>query len=78
MAKPLFIQSVARALQYQIADIDTVERIAVLLMNQGDKDDTQMIKVDYAFEKRQSFLEGCDSSEVDLSVYDKILEDNDG
>ena len=34
--------------------------------------------LDYSFEERQAFLDGCDGHEVDLSVYDTMLEDNNG
>jgi hypothetical protein len=77
MARPLFVKSVARALKYRIVDIDTVERIAVLLMKEGICD-TPAVRVDYSFEERQAFLDGCDGHEVDLSVYDTMLEDNNG
>ena len=77
MARPLFVKSVARALKYRIVDIDTVERIAVLLMKEGICD-TPAVRVDYSFEERQAFLDGCDGHEVDLSAYDTMLEDNNG
>jgi hypothetical protein len=40
--------------------------------------DTPAVRVDYSFEDRQAFLDGCDGHEVDLSVYDTMLEDNNG
>lgn len=77
MARDLFVKAVARALKYRIADIDTIERIAVLLMKEGSYE-IPMVKVAHDFEKRQAFLDGCDSNDVDLSVYDRLLENENG
>lgn len=75
MAKPLFVKSIARALKYRILDVNIIERIAVLLMKEGNIY-MPLIQINYGFEQRQSFLEGCDSDEVDLSIYDKSLEND--
>lgn len=77
MARPLFIKSLCRALKYRIVDVDIVERIGVLLMKEGNVE-TPLVKVDYGFYRRESFLEGCYGDEVDLSIYDRALGDNDG
>jgi transposase len=77
MAGDLFVKAVARAFKYRIADIDTIERIAVLLMKEGSYA-SPMVNIAHDFEERQAFLDGCDGNDVDLSVYDRLLEDENG
>jgi hypothetical protein len=75
LTSPLFIKTIKRALKYRIADIDTIERIAVLQMQQGLYE-VQNVKIDMAYQKRKSYHDGQFSDDVDLSIYDD-LEDND-
>ncbi len=76
LAEPLFIKTIKRALQYRISDMETLERIAVLLMQEGDYHLPNM-PVDHELQHRQSYLEGCFSDEPDLSIYEKLIEDDD-
>lgn len=74
IALPLFITTIKRALKYRITDIKTIERIAILQMTNGN------YKIPYAdindqFQNRETYLEGCESEEVDLSIYDKLCEE---
>ena len=66
----------ARALIYRITDIETIKRIAVLKMQQGNCR-IQTPDVDMTYKNRKSFLEGQFADEVDLATYDD-LEDTHG
>jgi hypothetical protein len=74
MALPLFIKTIKRALKYRITDMETIERIAILLMRDGNYD-MPSVQIDQDFKQRESYLEGRFSDDVDLSIYDKIMED---
>jgi transposase len=80
MAAPLFIKALNRALKYRVTDIETIERIAVLLMREGSdeykyKHSAAVVEIDENFQDRESYLEGRFSDEVDCSRYDKMMED---
>lgn len=81
LALPLFIKTIQRALKYRITDINTIERICLLLMKQGNYQlplSLSVVTIDKELHRRESYLEGKLSDEVDLSIYDKILDnDND-
>lgn len=75
MTTELFIQSIERALKYKITRIETIERIAFLLMNQQ----MQMlpcVSIDEGFRERESYLEGYLTDAPDLSKYETYWEDN--
>ena len=76
LAGELFLKTVARALKYRITDIETLERIATLLLQDGVY---TLPSVDLCedLETRDAYLEGAVSDEVDLSIYDKMYEDTD-
>lgn len=77
MPSSVFIQAVERGLRYQVAGIETLQRIALLYMTQG----TQIlpcVDVDEDFRNRQAYLEGSLTDAPDFSLYDKMLEKNDG
>lgn len=76
IATPLFIKATARALRYRITDIRAFERIAILQLNSGD--DLPFVDIDKEFKNRQAYQDGCITQEADLSIYDKIWEENDG
>jgi hypothetical protein len=71
----LFIKTIKRALKYRITDMSCVERIALLQMTDGDLE-IPSIEIDEQFQDRQTYQEGRLSDEVDLSIYDKMLEDD--
>jgi hypothetical protein len=75
-APSLFIKTVKRALKYRITDTKTIERIAILLMKEGNYD-VPSVQIDQEFRDRQSYLDGRFAGDVDLSVYDKMMEDQD-
>jgi len=74
MAPALFVKTITRALHYRIADTETLERIAVLLMRDGSHELT-FAQIDSEFQSRPSYQQGCLSDEVDLSEYEKLLDD---
>ena len=64
-------------LKYRITDIETIQRIAILLMNEGNYT-VPFVETNQEFRKRESYLEGATVNEVDLSRYDKSTEDSNG
>jgi hypothetical protein len=77
IALEVFIKTLQRALKYRIADIKTVERIATLQLTAGNFKLPQP-QIDQQLENRASYIEGCFADQVDLSIYDKITEDDNG
>jgi hypothetical protein len=75
IALEVFIKTVKRALKYRITDIKTVERIAILQLTAGDFK-LPLPQIDQQLENRASYIEGRLADQVDLSVYDKITEDD--
>jgi hypothetical protein len=77
IALEVFIKTAKRALKYRITDIKTVERIAILQLTAGNYP-SPATQIHQQFENRTSYMEGCFADEVDLTVYDKISEDDNG
>lgn len=68
MSPELFIPCIERAAQYRIEDIPTIERIALLHLQQG----TGVLpwaEVDEQFTQRETYLEGSLTDAPDLSIY---------
>ena len=75
---PIILKTISRALTYRIRDMETIERIAILLMRDGNYD-MPSAQIDQDYKQRESYLEGRFSDDVDLSIYDKMIEeDEDG
>jgi len=74
---PLFVKTIRRALKYRITDIKTIERIALLQMREGNYK-VPPVEIDQNLDSRQSYLDGLFSDEADLSIYDDLVEDEDG
>jgi len=62
-------------MKYRITDMSCVERIALLYMTDGDLD-IPSIDIDEQFQDRQAYREGHLSDEVDLNIYDTMIEDD--
>jgi hypothetical protein len=77
MALEVFIKTLNRALKYRITDIKTVERIATLQLTATHLP-LPLPQIDRQLEKRDAYIEGYFADDVDLSVYDKITEQDDG
>jgi len=75
IALPVFIKTVQRALTYRVADIRSVERIAVLQLTSGDRE-SLMPAIDQEYQNRAAYLDGSIADEVDLSVYDRLSDDD--
>ena len=73
----LFIKTIKRALKYSITDMQTVERIAILQLQEGNYK-MPLVEIDKDFQNRESFIEGRFTDEADLSSYDNMLENDDG
>ena len=77
MTISVFIQTVERALNYRITSIETLERIALLYLSQGAQT-LPCVDVDENFRQRDAYLEGSLTDAPDFSLYDKMLEENNG
>ena len=64
----VFVDAVARALRYRVADLETLERIAWLCMSQGQPPACDA-DVDESFRQRPAYQEGYLTDEPDLSLY---------
>lgn len=76
LAEPLFIKTIQRALQYRITAVETLERIAFLLVQESQYT-LPNVSVDPDHLQRESYLEGRFSDEPDLGLYEKMIEDDD-
>jgi hypothetical protein len=79
MTRSVFIETIERALRYQITDIDTLQRIARLCLTQ----DVLLpdVGVDESFRERETYQQGHLTDAPDFSPYDQMLkndEDDDG
>lgn len=77
MSSELFIKTIKRGLHYRITSRDVLQRIALLYMNQDDQM-LPCVDVDERFRERDAYQEGHLTDVPDLSIYDKLLEDDDG
>jgi len=68
MSPELFIPCVERAAKYRIEDIATIERIALLGLQQGAAV-LPVAAVDEQFTQREAYLEGSLTDAPDLSIY---------
>jgi transposase len=75
-AAALFVQTMSRALKYQITDIPTIQRICTMLMRNTFYT-LPVVALSESVLKRESYQAGCSTEAADLSVYD-VPEDNDG
>jgi hypothetical protein len=76
MSADLFIKAIRRALIYRITDIDTIERIAILLMKE-ECVSMPSAHIDEEFINRPSFIEGRFTDDVDLSFYNRFGQEDD-
>jgi hypothetical protein len=69
MTPALLTQSLARAAQYQITCLETIERIAVLCLGQGPGY-LPCAEVQEDYQTRDAYQEGSLTEKPDLSIYD--------
>jgi len=74
MSDTVFIRTIERALRYRITGIDTLQRIATLLLNDSGHP-LPAVDIDESFRTRESYLEGRLTDAPDFSRYNRILED---
>ena len=72
LAAPVFLKTIKRALAYQITDMETVERIALLYIREGSYE-LPPVEIDAEYQKREAYQEGRLSDDVDLSIYEELL-----
>ncbi len=76
MSAALFVRTIERAMRYRITGIETLQRIALLLMDDPEHP-LPAVDIDENFRTRESYLEGRLTDAPDLSQYDRILENPD-
>jgi hypothetical protein len=77
MTRALFEKTLQRARKYEITEIETIRRIALLELGGG----TGMLpsaEVDQSYQERDAYVEGRLTDTPDFSAYDRILEDDNG
>jgi hypothetical protein len=77
MSAALFVQTVERALRYRIVEIETLRRIAQLVLVQGEPL-LPNPPVDEGFRERDAYRQGHLTDAPDFSPYDRTLEDEHG
>lgn len=77
MTEALFVQTLARALQYRVTDIGTLRRIARLSAQQDQLNLDFTVDFDDSFCEREAYEEGRLSEAPDLSVYKDMFDDDD-
>jgi transposase len=77
MSAAMFVQTVERALRYRIADIETLRRIAQLLLVQGEPL-LPNPPVDEGFRDRDAYGQGHLTDAPDFAPYDQTPEDEHG
>ncbi len=75
LAPLLFLKTIQRACTYRITDANAIERIAELLLKQSNYV-MPTVDVDLEFKNRTAYLQGRTCDKVDLSQYDKLIEEN--
>ena len=76
MSVTVFVRTLERALRYGIDEIDTLRRIALLVLDASEHP-LPAVDIDQSFCTRESYLEGRLTDAPDFSRYNHILEDDD-
>lgn len=77
MTSSLFIQTIERALRYRIVSIEILGRIALMYLRQGART-LPCVDIDENFRQREAYLEGSLTDSPDFSIFEKMLEDDNG
>lgn len=77
VALPLFVKTIQRALKYRISDLQTLQRIAVLQLQEGAYE-LPLVEVPQELQNRESYREGCYTDEGDFPADERLIEDEDG
>jgi len=74
----IFIKTIKRSFKYKITEKQTIEKICIYIVKGGNYQ-VHFTDIDKELLKNQSYLDGQYSDEVDLTIYDDLLEgDDDG
>ena len=74
----IFIKTIKRSFKYKITEKQTIEKICIYIVN-GEDYQIPFADTNKELLKNKSYLEGQYSDEVDLTIYDDLLEgDDDG
>ena len=73
MSASLLLKTLERALKYRITSLETVERIALLYLQQGTGE-LPLAQVDEAFQQREAYQQGSLTELPDLSIYQDLPE----
>jgi hypothetical protein len=76
MSVAVFLRAIERALRYQIVDLNTLRRIALLVLDTGEHP-LPAVDIDEGFRARENYLEGRLTDAPDFSRYNQILKDPD-
>jgi transposase len=68
MSAPIFIKTVERAHKYRITSLPTLERIALLHLEEGAAQ-LPWVEIDQDFRQRETYQEGSLTEQPDLSLY---------
>ncbi|MCX6844414.1 MAG: helix-turn-helix domain-containing protein [candidate division WOR-3 bacterium] len=71
----VFLRTLERALRYRIVAMDTLRRIAMLLLDASEQP-LPAVDIDESFRTRDAYLEGRLTDAPDFSRYNHILEDD--
>ena len=74
MSNALFLNTIQRVLEYRIASITSIERIAEQLIRQQMQEIPDM-PTSNQYENRKAYQEGRFSTEADLNRYGRLLEE---
>jgi transposase len=77
MTAAVFLETIERALHYQITDIETLRRMARLSISQQEFQ-LSGVEVDESFRQREAYQQGHLTDAPDLSLYDQMLDDEEG
>jgi len=77
MSRSLFLNTIERALEYQICSIASIERIAEQLIN-NEMHELPDIPISNQYENRKEYQAGRFSAETDLKRYKQLMEEEDG
>lgn len=76
MSVAVFVRTIERAMRYGIANVDTLQRIALLVLDASERP-LPAVDIDESFRTRETYLEGRLTDAPDFSRYNKILENPD-
>lgn len=74
LSSPIFHKAITRALKYRLTEIESIKRIALFYLKEGDYE-IPFLETDKDFQDREAYKEGRFSDPVDFSLYEKMIEE---